>query len=272
MMYIADTHMHSTASFDGHASRLEMARSAAEHGISTICFTDHYDVADEWGQLVPAFDWDYARKEHQEALSAGLDLEILYGLELGNAYANYEAALASLEEPGLDVVIGSAHNSSEKLGFTDYYHVKFGSCEECYHYLDDYFRQVLELARWGHFDTLAHVPYPLRYMRDRDGCPVSMDRYRDQCNAILETIVKKGIALEVNTKGFRPARQDYAALLKRYRELGGELVTVGADAHRVHEVGRDIPEAYRLIREMGFEAVTVFRGRKPELHPLPTSF
>lgn len=269
-MYIADTHMHSTASFDGHASRLDMARSAAEHGISTICFTDHYDVADEWGKLVPCFDWEYARKEHNEALSANLDLEILYGLELGNAYADYDAALKSLDEPNLDVVIGSAHNSSGKLGFIDYYHVKFESEEMCYHYLDDYFAQVLELAQWGHFDTLAHIPYPLRYMRDRDGCQVNFDRYEKQIDEILTTIIGKGIALEVNTKGFAGAVKEYTHLLNRYRALGGNMVTVGADAHRVHEVGRSIPNAYQLIRECGFENVTVFRGRKPQFHPLPT--
>lgn len=267
-MFIADTHMHSTASFDGHASRREMARSAAEHGISLICFTDHYDVADEWGQIVPAFDWDYARKEHQEALDEGLDMEILYGLELGNAYADYEAALRSLSEPNLDVVIGSAHNSSAKLGFIDYYHVHFTSEEMCYYYLDDYIAQVLELAEWGQFDTLAHLPYPLRYMRDRDGWQVNFDRYEEQLTAILQTIIRKGIALEVNTKGLAGAVKEYTFLLNRYRELGGKLVTVGADAHRLHEVGRDIPTAYRLLKENGFDEVTVFRGRNPELHPI----
>lgn len=264
-MILVDTHMHSTASFDGHASRLEMSRSAAEHGLSVICFTDHYDVVDEWGKFVPAFDWDYARKEHQEALAANLSLDIRYGLELGNAYADYEASDRALKEKGLDVVIGSAHNSSRELGFIDYYHVNFTSAAECYHYLDDYIQKLSDIAQWGHFDTLAHIPYPLRYMRDRDGCAVSLDRYQEQLTAILETIVKKDIALEVNTKGFENARGDYGMLLKRYRELGGKLVTVGADAHRVHEVGRSIPDAYELMRENGFDAVTVFRQRMPEL-------
>lgn len=268
-MFLADTHMHSTASFDGHASRLEMARSAAEKGLNVICFTDHYDVVDEYGNFVPAFDWAYARKEHKEALDAGLNVEILYGLELGNAFADYDAAARSTEEQGLDVVIGSVHNSGKELGYIDYYNVPFTSAEMCRPYLDDYIERAQELVAWGKFDVLAHLPYPLRYMRDRDGCPVSMDAYKEQIDSILETIICKNIALEVNTKGFEKSEPDYAALLERYHALGGRLVTVGADAHRIHEVGRNLPEAYRLLKEKGFDAVTVFRQRRPELIPIP---
>lgn len=267
-MFLADTHMHSTASFDGHASRLEMARSAAEHGLSVICFTDHYDVVDEHGTYVPAFDWPTARKQHREALDAGFPVEILYGLELGNAFANYDAAARAIQEPGLDVVIGSVHNSGKELGYIDYYNVVF-TPDMCKPYLDDYIHQELALVEWGQFDVLAHLPYPLRYMRDRDGCPASMEAYQEQITAILETIIRKGIALEVNTKGFEKSAKDYAALLERYHQLGGRLVTVGADAHRLHEVGRNLPEAYHLMKEKGFETVTVFRGRKAEQIPLP---
>lgn len=264
-MFLADTHMHSAVSFDSETPRVKMALTAAKRGLSAICFTDHYDVVDEFGSFVPAFDWPAARREHRAAAEACLRVRLLYGLELGNAFADYAAAERAMEEPGLDCVIGSVHNSSRELCYTDYYNVKFCSPEQCAPYLEDYFQLELEQVRWGRFDVLGHLPYPLRYMRDRDGCAVSLGPYWDIIDEILRTIVDKGIALEVNTKGFRQSEGDYVPLLRRYRALGGRLVTVGADAHRPEEVGDGIRRAYRLLLQEGFPWVAVYAGRMPEL-------
>lgn len=264
-MYLADTHMHSTVSFDGKDTRKAMAKAAAAAGLSTICFTDHYDVINEKGEYVPTYDWSAARREHGE-MEQYPGLEVLYGIELGNAPADFHAAKQVLQEPGLDFVIGSIHNASVALGGQDYYYVDYAARPElCRQQLEDYLAQELALVKWGEFDTLGHLPYPLRYMRDKCGQPVSLRDYPEQVSAILKAAAEQGKAIEVNTNRARTPLDDYIPLLKEYRDLGGELVTVGADAHQRTDVGRGVKEAYELLEACGFRYVTVFRERKPEM-------
>lgn len=263
-MLPADTHIHSTVSFDGHNARWEMALAAADRGIQTLCFTDHYDVVNEKNRLVPRYDWAPARKEHRQALErAGGAIELLYGLELGNAPACWEGAEAALQEPGLDFVLGSIHNASKALAWQDYYFVSFTDPSLCYAYLDDYFDQLEALMAWGSFDALAHLPYPLRYMVQRDGQRVSLHRYDDRIDGLLRRLIETGKALEVNSAKSLPLMPEYTWLLDRYRALGGELVTAGCDAHRVEQVAVGLPEALDLIRDRGFRYLTLYRGRKP---------
>lgn len=263
-MPLADTHLHSTVSFDGHASRTEIARAALAQGIGTVCFTDHYDVVNEKRQYIPVYDWAPARAEHQAARAAlPHGPELLYGLELGNAPADFAAASAALEEPGLDFVLGSIHNASRALDWEDYYYIRFQSPQQCYRYLDDYFAALEQLTAWGNFDSLAHLPYPLRYMVQRDGQPVSLTPYEERITELLRTLAQTGKALEVNTGKSLSILPEYGWLLERFRALGGQLVTVGSDAHRTEDVGKGLPLAYDLLRAKGYSYYTVFRGRKP---------
>lgn len=268
-MYFADTHMHSTVSFDGEDSRFTMARASRdEAGLDVICFTDHYDIINAESQYCPHYDWTPARREHGQAqqLCVPDSFQILYGLELGNAPVDFAAAQRVLEEPGLDFVIGSIHNTSQELGGADYYYIDYRNDPGLASiHLADYFDSMLTLARWGNFDTLGHIPYPLRYMRDRDGQPLSLNDWSEQIDAILRAAAEQGKAIEVNTnRGLAPLA-DYVPLLYRFRELGGELVTVGADAHRKEDVGKGIKDAYQLLLDCGFPYVTVFQKRKPTL-------
>ena len=265
-MYLADTHMHSSISPDSHASRAEMVRGALERGLDCVCFTDHYDVIGFDGSYQDHYDWPGTRAQHREALeaAAGTSLRILYGLELGNASADFAVCDRILSEPGLDFVIGSVHNLSRALDYGDLYDFHYTSPELCYRHLDDYLTQVEELSRWGHFDVLGHLPYPLRYMRERDRQPVSLEPFEEWIRAVLAETIAAGRGIEVNSKNFSPTvREDYRRLLNTYRELGGELVTVGADAHAPAHVGAGVAEAYDLLRECGFSRVAIYQGRKP---------
>jgi histidinol-phosphatase (PHP family) len=52
-------------------------------------------------------------------------------------------------------------------------------------------------------------------------------------------------------------------LLRRYKELGGELITVGSDAHIPSDVGKDVDTACELLKEIGFRYITVYKNREP---------
>lgn len=272
-MFLADTHMHSTVSFDGHSSRGEMAyASRMDAKLDCICFTDHYDIINEKGEHCPHYDWTPARQQQAAArqlVEPCEGFELLYGIELGNAPADFDAAERALAEPGLDFVIGSIHNASGKLGGIDYYYIDYKQQPQlAAPHLKDYLDSLLELAQWGNYDALGHIPYPLRYIRQRGGLPMGLEDYRELVDEILRTAVSKGKAIEINTYRGRGTLEDYVPLVKRFRELGGQLVTCGADAHRAEDVGKGLKNAYALLEECGFRYVTVFRQRKPELYPL----
>lgn len=267
-MFYADQHMHSSVSFDCHSPRSEMALAAIQAGLSALCFTDHYDVVDEQGRFSPAYDWEPAIQQHAAAQAAAGDRIFLgFGVEVGNAPEDFTAAEQVIAQPGLDLVIGSIHNGSSALQYIDFYYASYDAPALCYQHLSDYFQSLLQLAQWGKFDTLGHIPYPLRYMRDRDGQDITLEPYQDVIREILRQVIQGGRAIEVNTSLYNPAiAADYAGILRLYHELGGELVTVGADAHFPHRVGRAIPEAYELLRSAGFRYVTHYVGRNP--HPI----
>lgn len=269
-MYIADSHMHSIVSRDSEAPRAEMAHAAVLHGISEICFTDHYDVLDMDGSYNPHYDWAPARLQQELARKAwGERVQIRYGIELGNVPTDFEAGERILQEPGLDFVICSVHNLSIPAGRLDFYEFHYEDAATCYDHLDDYFHTMQQSIRWGKFDIIGHIPYPLRYMRDRDGQDVSLENYQGRIRDILKQVVEKGKGIEVNTKNWSPRiRQDYFDLMSTYRSMGGEIVTVGSDAHEPRYVGTHIPEVYEMLREIGFRYVAAFADRKPHFIPL----
>ena len=264
-MYFADSHMHSIVSRDSESPRADMARGAVEHGVSEICFTDHFDILDIDGSYNPNYDWTPARQQQKLAQDAfGDKVKIRYGIEIGNVPTDFEAGERVQQEPGLDQVICSVHNLSIAAGRLDFYDFVYKDAATCYVHLDDYFHTMLQSVQWGKFDTFGHIPYPMRYMRDRDGQNVSLDRYQDQIREILKIIIEKGKGIEVNTKNWSERiRQDYFALMSTYKELGGEIVTVGSDAHSPEYVGTHILEVYEMLREIGFRYVTTFEARKP---------
>lgn len=112
---------------------------------------------------------------------------------------------------------------------------------------------------------LGHLPYPLRYMRDRDHQPVSLDRYQDIIREILRCTVQAGRGIEVNTCLYHPgSAADYTEILTAFHELGGEVVTVGADAHNPGNVGHAIADGYQLLRACGIRYISHFVGRTPQ--------
>ena len=264
-MYFADSHTHSSISRDSESPRIDMVKGAIDHGISEICFTDHFDITDIDGSFNPDYDWFSVRPEHKKAVDAWGDrVNIRYGIEIGNVTTDFHAAERVQREPGLDFVICSVHNLSVNAGRLDFFDFVYKDVPTCYAHLDDYFATMLRSAQWGKFDIFGHIPYPMRYMRDREGQDVSLDRYQDQIREILKVIIEKGRGIEVNTKNWSPRiEQDYIQLMTTYHELGGEIVTVGSDAHSPDAVGAQIPHVYRMLKEIGFGYVATFDARKP---------
>jgi histidinol-phosphatase (PHP family) len=137
-----------------------------------------------------------------------------------------------------------------------------------------YFDRQIEMARWGRFDVLAHITYPLRYICGVYGRTVEIERYLPQIDRLFDIIIEKGIVLEVNTAKLL---QDYGhtspetPLIERYYRRGGRLVTLGSDAHRLEKMTWGIPETEALLREIGFTELAWFAERKMRKIPLSSS-
>ena len=263
-LYLTDYHTHSNCSPDGYVPMWEMAQAALAAGLQELCLTDHCDLLSQDGSHRElAYDWGPVLKQREELLSRyGGQLVLPMGLEFGMGHIDLEAAHAILSQPGLDFVIGSIHNHSEAAGGLDFYYQDYSTLQACYHALDDYFTSMEALALTDVYDVLGHIIYPLRYM-ERDGQHPSLERYYEQLRTILRTVVQNGRGIELNTYRGNTL-SDWRPVLDLYKEVGGEIITLGSDAHVPQGVGKGIPEACQLLMDAGFRYVATYRGRKPQ--------
>ena len=280
-----DSHTHSSFSPDADraADMEKMPLTAREYGLDYITVTDHCDC-NYW---LPESEKDYKEYPKEDsimfgcrdyalpsikkalALKAGCD-NFLCGIELGQPLQNKQAAEQILSTEGLDLVIGSLHMNAGKA---DFYYLQYDKMDisEISTLLDDYFSELLEMCKTVPFDSLGHLTYPLRYIVGEYGITLDMSRFDDKMRDIFCTLIRSGKALEINTSGYR---QKYgrpfpdAQYLKLYRSLGGELITIGSDAHKLSDIGAGIKEGCELLRECGFEYVTLFKDRKPQNYKL----
>ena len=269
-MYLADYHTHSSVSPDGSATVSELAKAAIDHGLDEICVTDHVDTI-LWGSHTPrtSFDWPAVARQVAEARQRyGDRLTIRMGAELGEAPMAFDRAEKLLAAaPELDFVIGSVHMAGEKFHHFDLYYIE--KRDETYYHsvIDSYLADVLALARWGKFSVLGHLTLPLRYMNENLGEHMTFDAHYDRCEEIFKALIASGCGIECNTNRGNTPLPD-APLLKLYRRLGGEIITLGSDAHSAEYVGCRIRESQELLRQCGFRYFTVFRGGSPEFRKL----
>lgn len=264
-MFLADYHTHSLCSFDGTASLSELAQAALDAGMNELCLTDHCDLVNTKGQPDLSFRWSPVEEQLAQArpLFEG-KLTIRMGVELGSPWEFPDFTQTLVAHPDLDFVLGSVHNLSLSDGGVDFYYVNYRSDADCYYVLDRYFRCMERLAAMDCYDVLSHIIYPLRYMNRRDGQHAVLDRYEDQLRSIFATVIAKDKGIEVNTCRGETV-EDWRWLLSLYRDCGGEIITLGSDAHLAPDVGKGIPAAAVLVKELGFSRVARYVHRKPEL-------
>lgn len=272
-MIQADMHMHTWFSTDSEACPCDMADEAVRKGLKTICFTDHFDKDDlEWGEE-GIFDVDayfVEMQKLQEEYAGKLNIRI--GIELGlRTYLKDYYEELTKKYP-FDFVIGSVHNvpykkdaegnilytdpAAEKL-FTD------RTDKEAYRLMME---TTLENVRTSDcFQTLGHLDYVVRYGKSREK-EYSYTDYEDIIDEILKLLIEKEKGLEVNSAGLKyglPFAHPHPDVLKRYRELGGEIITIGADAHKPEHVAYDFAKAEEILKSCGFKYYTEFFEQKP---------
>lgn len=271
---LIDCHNHSVHSFDGHEKVEDILENANKLGLKVFALTEHAEIADD---LAP----DTLRREiaasvdevcrWRESYPAGC--KILCGIELGNPLDNLELAEELMALRPYDVIIGSIHTD----GHEDYYFGRYDTISdgEIDASLTHYYQRQVDMARWGKFDVLAHITYPLRYVVGDYGRKVRMERYLPLVDTLFDTIIEKGIALEINTSGLQQKIGETLpgeALIRRYYQRGGRLITLGSDAHLLQNMAYGIDQTEKMLREIGFTEVVWFDHRKMCKIALPPFF
>lgn len=266
MTHLIDYHVHSTHSGDGHVSVEEMCRLAIERGLAEIAFSDHLDNNPE-DQCYGLFDAaDFCRDVDECRERFGDRLLILKGAEIGEPHLYPREIERIIGDCRFDFLTGGIHWVGDEVVSVDR---PTGQTSQTGLYRA-YFDEVLRAVECADFDVLAHLDLVKRFGVKYLG-PFTIEPYRERIKAILRVMIERGIALEVNTSGYRqPCGEPFPALetLRLYRELGGELITIGSDAHRPEHLGFGLEQGIGLIREAGFEAITLYRDRKPSQTPI----
>lgn len=202
---ICDSHTHSSNSFDAKNTVEELCESAIGLGLYALTITDHceaniYDDPQhsefgDFSKRIPQSVKDIAQaKKKYEG-----KLRLYCGLELGEPMQDLSAAGRALRLADFDFILASVHNIA---GEQDFYWLDYRE-DEVEELLRRYFSEVLQTARWNHFDSLAHLTYPLRYIKKKLGLDVDTGLFKDQIDLILRTLAINGKALEVNSSGLR---------------------------------------------------------------------
>jgi histidinol-phosphatase (PHP family) len=257
-----DTHLHCNLSPDSDVVIDHYAEQAVERGIAEIAITDHLDF--EPG--APAFGYttfaDRERVVRQAAERWGPQgVSIRFGVEL-TYDRSWEADIrAHLARHAYDFTIGSVHDRIQSpysaSRVRDW--VAGRSLAEI---VAPSFDEVEAAARSGLFDALGHLDVVKRFLYPHVK-PAELAAAPELYDPILLALVDSGTALEINTSGLRhPVGESYpsAAVVARFRAMGGRAVTVGSDAHRADQFAWALADGYRHATTAGFETLTFRRG------------
>jgi len=260
-----DYHIHTHFSCDSDASMMSMCLAAIEASIPEIGISEHFDLnpkdhctgffqADKWWEELVQ-----CQNQFQDVLV------IRAGIELSEPHCYPVAVEQLLQNYSWDYALGSLHWVGDDRIFEQAYFER----EEQTAYTE-YFTELQRMVLSGYFDILAHMDIVKRYGYENYG-RFKPENYEGQIRSILQTLVQRKLALELNTLTLRRSIQETSpskTILRWFREEGGQWITLGSDAHSPEEVGMGIEEGCSLVRSAGFENLASFKKRKMKQSPL----
>ena len=275
-MDLFDNHNHSQFSFDGGRTSVEAsARAAIAAGLKGICFSDHCDhyvppMKAAFEQIRPEY---FNVPEQQEEITRvqnmlGDGIRILKGIEIGMYEECHEQIRKVLNDNSFDQVLASVHYIDKTDPYYGGYYEGKDWKEAYGGYLETIYREMIWLKDFdimGHFDYIArYAPYTKTSILYKD--------FSDIFDEMFRYIIQEGKALEINTKSY----QDFDGrrpvldtdILKRYREMGGEIISFGSDSHSPDKVGTQLPHYAQLLKKHGFRWGAHFEKRKLVQLPL----
>jgi histidinol-phosphatase (PHP family) len=256
-----DYHLHTSFSIDSKTPMEAACYEAIRLSLPEICFTEHVDFVRE-DESTGYFDPDayFAEIDRCRALFKGR-LTIRAGAEVGESHRFRIPQDRLTGSYPFDFVLGSLHwvgadSAMEPAYFTGQ------SREQAY---GRYFEELLVLARTGDFDALTHLDVPKRYEFPSHGAFDSAE-FAEEIREVLNACIERGVGIEFNTGSMRRTEGDPSPspeVLGWYRDLGGEILTLGSDAHRPVHMAHEFDRALAMIQAAGFTYLTTFDKRQP---------
>lgn len=272
MPITADYHLHSSFSGDSDAPMEAMIQQGIASGLTRMCFTEHNDFdypvtdRDPAGkfELNPdSYLYDFIKYKEKYADK----INLCFGVELGLQphLSKRNAAFAKAHE--YDFIIVSSHLCNGK----DPYYPSFyedRSQEEAYR---EYFESILDnLKLFSDFDVYGHIDYVVRYGPTRDE-GYSYELYREILDKILSRLLDMEKGIEINTSALAKGMKEpnpCIGILRKYHDLGGEIITVGSDAHSPAQIAYAFDRAADILKDCGFRYYTTFEKRSPSFHKI----
>ena len=264
MLYF-DSHIHTDNSPDGRFSASKMCEAAMEKGLDLITFCDHCEIDEFYSdnydtRTVKAFaDYCEAKERFSDRLT------VLAGIEIGQPDIDKDFADKIISAHKYDYVLASLHHPHGKM--PDIKDIKYDKID-VYRFMEDYFSELYEIAKWDGCDALAHLTCPMRRIQGKYQINFDYSVIQEATDELLAEIIRQKKAVEINTSGLRQAvgrTMPDENILIRYRQLGGKYVTVGSDAHSTDDIGAGIKEGIEKARKCGFGQITVFINREKKL-------
>ncbi|MBE6014076.1 MAG: histidinol-phosphatase HisJ family protein [Lachnospiraceae bacterium] len=262
---LADYHMHTEFSSDSNEPVENMIKRSIESGIKNICITDHYDLDYPHDPEEDDFVFDTDKyfvqlNELKDKYKDKINLHI--GVELGLQPHLMDRLRTYTNKYPFDFVIGSSH----LVHGIDPYYPAFFEGRSYHEALMEYFESISEnLDVFDDFDVYGHIDYVIRYVPGEK--PVlNYSEFGDILDSILERIIEKGHGIELNTAGFyhnTDHPNPHEDVIRRYRQLGGDIITIGADAHGTQHIGYGFNKARDILLDCGFSYYTIFENRQP---------
>ncbi len=261
-MIFRDYHIHSHFSPDSKSAILSIALTAMKKGLTEIAICDHFDPTANDPDCLNEYDPKaYFDELYAVRQMVGNQIKILAGVEAGQAQLYPESIKKLFKNYKYDFVLGSVHNTT---GDVDLAFAEFTK-DNYFSWLQQYFSEAEKAADTALYDVFAHICYPVRYM-NRVNLATIAGEYEELAVPVLKKIIEHGKGLEINTSGLRfPSKKlnPLPSLLKKYKSLGGEILTIGSDAHFTTYVGLGIPTAIVAAKDAGFRYIAYYRDRKP---------
>ena len=259
-----DYHMHSTVSGDGKSTAAEMVQAAQAAGLKEICFTDHMDYIKRKDKKAMSIDIEEYHRAYDHLEVPGL--MIRKGVEFGLTRWNQAEMAEFLKLRRFDFVLGSLHYIED----VDPYEACYWEGRPVKESYRVYLEELLECVRvHDDYDVLGHLTYACKSPYNPTHEPLLFEDFHEITDEIMRVVIAKGKGMEVNSSGvdaagvFLPSA-DY---LRRYKELGGEIITIGSDAHNTVRVGQYADRSLAILKDI-FGYVCTFEDRKPIFHKL----
>jgi histidinol-phosphatase (PHP family) len=261
-----DSYHNHTDFSDGRGTVAKMAAAAEQAGLGEFGISDHLVLHPEgrtfrWSMRLERLE-EYAAEVRRAARTARMPVRL--GVEADFFPETAAKTRRLLARQDLDFIIGSVHFAADFSIDENPRSWERLTAPQRQAKWTLYWGLVAQLAASRVFDIVGHLDLPKKF-----GCSMAAET-PEAALAALDAIAEAGMAVELNTSGWRqPCREAYPspALLREARRRGIPIL-ISADAHAPADVARSFPEALLLAREAGYTQTARYAARRRSFVPL----